>query len=87
MSFGWKVDDVFWVGNRVGLKNEHFSRLDFLPLTSSGIGLEVIRKSILELQRNSPAHDANTVDGVDQCFDVSCEDVARVNLIILRLAQ
>ena len=38
--------------------------------------LEIVRKSLLELEGNSPAHDPDTVHGVHQCLGISLQYVA-----------
>jgi hypothetical protein len=43
--------------------NKHLP-LNFVAITCGGIGLEVTRKLVLELQRNSTTHDADAIDGV-----------------------
>src|ERR1700722_10024029 len=69
VAFGRKIDDVFRT-HHARLKYEHAPRLDLLSFASSHVRLEVVGEGILELKRDSSAHDSYTIYGVHQRLDV-----------------
>ena len=65
MVFGGEVDDPAWLGEDALIVNEHRTNADFAAFTGAGVSFEIFWKSVFELQRNAFAHDANSVDCVD----------------------
>ena len=76
MTLGRKIDDEPRVGKLTGGVDEHSARLHLLPLASRFISFEVLRVGFLELQRNTPPHDADAVHGIDQSLCISVENVS-----------
>jgi len=56
--------------------NEHPARAQLISLADPPILLVVLREGLLELLGDASAHHTYAVDGVDEGFDVSLEQVA-----------
>jgi hypothetical protein len=76
VPLGRKVDDVARRCQIAGFEHKHPARLDLLARAGRRIGLEVLRKLILELQCDTAPHHTNAVDGVDQRLGLAAQDVA-----------
>jgi len=57
--------------------NEHFPRLQFLVIAGCFVFLEIpVGEGLFELERNAPAHDADTVYRVHQRLGIRLQYVA-----------
>jgi hypothetical protein len=65
-----EIDDEPRVGQLPGLEHEHPARPHLLALAGSGVGMEVRRPRLLELQRHAAAHVADAIDRIDESFGV-----------------
>jgi hypothetical protein len=76
MPLGREIDYITRVREASQIVHEHLSRAYFTPVTGSFVVLEVTRECFPKLKRNSPTHDANTIDCVHQRFNVGLDNVA-----------
>lgn len=65
VALGGEVYDVFGVRGARGAEDKHLTRTNDLPVARRLVGIEIRWMSVLELQRQPAAHDANAVGGVD----------------------
>ena len=74
MPFGWKINDESW--QQAGcFEHKHLPWAHCFALAGSGIGFEVIRKGLFELQRDATTHHTNTIHRVDQGLRFRAQDV------------
>jgi hypothetical protein len=76
VALGWKVDDVARRGELPRLEHEHPARLHLTAPASRGIGPEVLRVGMPELQRDATPHHSHTVDRIDERIRPGLQDVA-----------
>jgi len=76
MPLGRKINDEARIEHACPLKDEHFAWRHLTRVASMAIGFVVLGKGFLELQSNTFAHVADTVDCVDQGFRVCFEKIA-----------
>jgi len=67
----------FGVGEKAGFEHEHPTGLHCLSRTGGLVGLEVLWESLLELQRDASAHDADAIDRVDERLGVRLKGCLR----------
>ena len=76
MPLSWEVDDVFGAGQPPGRVDKHAPWPKLPAFASCGIDPKILRKLVLELERDAPPHDADTIHCVDECFRIRFQDVA-----------
>lgn len=75
MALSWKIDDVSRIGECIPVEYKHPAWPHFLPRTCGFVSLEVRGEGVLELERDTTAHDADAVDGIDECLRIRLEDI------------
>ncbi|EPR38874.1 hypothetical protein dsmv_0284 [Desulfococcus multivorans DSM 2059] len=76
MALGWKVDDIARIEHLAGFEHEHTARFNLFPSAGGFVGLEILRKRLLELQGDPLAHYTDTVDCVDQGFRIVRKNIS-----------
>ena len=73
MVLRWKIHDLRWKQSLIKIG---YTELDFLTIALLDVILEHFRKTFLEFQGNSFAHDAYAIDGVDQGLGFGLQNIA-----------
>src|SRR5882724_10323888 len=76
MTLRWKVNDVSRIDKSLSVEHKHPAWLDLFAVTGGAVGLIILRECFLNLQGDAAAHNANTVDRVDQCLGIGLENIA-----------
>lgn len=58
-------------------EDKHGAQLHRTPLGSLGVGAEIFRKRLLELERNAASHHDDAIHRIDEGFGVFGQDVTR----------
>ena len=77
VALGGKVDDGAGIGEGAGFKDKHGAWFHLTPLASLGVGAEILRERLLELEGNAAPHHAHAIHRIDQGFGVFGKDVTR----------
>jgi hypothetical protein len=75
MLLRWEIDNPAWPFESRVLCDEHTPNSNLIVFACILVGSKIVGKRLFEHQCDAPSHHTNRVNGIDQRFDSSVEDI------------